>query len=503
MRVAAVWTLNAILAVSLGALVALAQRDVAPPPAIPVPVAAAAPTATPAPAATPAPRRSKPRRVAGHSTRAALRRALAAGAISPAAYRRWLGVERRARTWLRRLHGSRRAELASVASVVNDLAASRRLTASRMPLAFLTLKRNTTVWKRASLPRPGQRMTFGSDPAVFQYYAGRGVQYHALASAGRINALVHPCLRAVRSKRFPARCFTGRLRRMLDSLARLSSRRGGFVAFEYQFAFGQGSPLWISAMAQATAAQALARGARVFASPRYRRLAIGALGAFEAPAPLGVRSGDEYLMYSFAPSLHIINGFLQSLIGLHDVAALTGSARARRLFRRGERVARRTVADYDTGAWSLYSAAGRESPLGYHQLVTGFLRGMCDRTGDAPYCETGRRFEHYLHRPPRLLLAAPTTRLARFRLDKGSTVRLTLRGPRLRFHNTFAASRGLTKIGFRAKRPGRYLVRVQATGPEGRTVARRAYVRVKRRKTSSKGRSRSRRSTRSTRHPAR
>ncbi len=38
-------------------------------------------------------------------------------------------------------------------------------------------------------------------------------------------------------------------------------------------------------------------------------------------------------------------------------SALLHSSRARRLFRAGDRAARRQVADYDTGAWSLYSSA--------------------------------------------------------------------------------------------------------------------------------------------------
>ena len=481
----------AVLAVAIGAVAAVLERPAAPPaplPAVPAATAVPTPAATPRPVATPKPR-PRPMRP--------LQRLAAA---QPS----WRRLERRARQVVRRLSGQRRAELSSVLAVLDGLAAAGRLDPSRLPLAFTTLRRNVQVWTRAGLPSPGQRMSFGPDPAVFQYYAGRGVQHHALASAGRINALVQPCLRDVDSlerrrraamsqrqvggapaPRFTARCHRARLRASLESLARLSSRRGGFVAFEYLFAFGQGSAPWVSGMAQATAAQALARGARAFAEPRYRRLALGALGAFEVPTPVGVRAGGEYVMYSFAPDLRIINGFLQSVIGLHDVAELTGSARARRLFRRGERVARRVVGAYDTGAWSLYSHRGRESTLDYHELVTGFLGGLCDRLDADRYCATERRFTRYLHQPPTLRLAVPSRGRARrvvragFRLDKGSTVRLTLRGPKLRFKRTFPVSRGRSRIPFTPPRAGRYLVRVQATGPEGRRVAQRAWVKVK------------------------
>ena len=75
----------------------------------------------------------------------------------------------------------------------------------------------------------------------------------------------------------------------------------------------------------------------------------------------------------------MFNGGLQAVIGLRDAAALTHSDRAHELFRRGERAARREVAPFDTGAWSLYSERGAESTLSYHELTAGFLAGLCDR----------------------------------------------------------------------------------------------------------------------------
>ena len=47
-----------------------------------------------------------------------------------------------------------------------------------------------------------------------------------------------------------------------------------------------------------------------------------ALGAFQHPPPVGVRVrtaiGAHYLIYSFSPCYRVLNGFLQSLIGLFD-----------------------------------------------------------------------------------------------------------------------------------------------------------------------------------------
>ena len=56
----------------------------------------------------------------------------------------------------------------------------------------------------------------------------------------------------------------------------------------------------------------------------------------------------------------------------------------------------------DTGAWSLYQLGGAESDLSYHELLTGFLRNLCDRTGVAIYCTTATAFARDLKEPPAL-----------------------------------------------------------------------------------------------------
>jgi len=450
----------------------------------------------------------------GTSVRAVLRRAELRGEVPRRRARAWRVVLDRAERAVRRLPAGRAGELRAVLGSVQALAGSRRLTASRMPLAFLTLRRNTTVWRLRAVPAAGERLTFGRDPAVFQYFPGRGVQYHALASAGQANALAPPCLRmaerhtarvgAVAARRAAARrvgalrrprairlrpgaCRARELARRLDRLLALSSSRGGFRAWEYRFAFGGGAPPWVSAMTQATAAQALARGAAALGHPAYREAALDALGAFRAAPPLGVRlPGGPFVMYSFAPGLRILNGELQSVIGLYDVADLTGSSRARALFRLGERGTRREVASYDTGAWSRYSFAGRESTLGYHELVTGFLRGLCTRTSRAVYCDRAARFDRYLHEPPRIDLGLPPrlreARPAAFTawVSKVSDTRITVadrRGTVL--DRTAQLPRGRYRYAFTPPRPGRYTVRVRATGPEGRRAVATAHLRAK------------------------
>jgi hypothetical protein len=419
----------------------------------------------------------------------ALRRALLARHIGRAEHDRLRDLYERARADAGRLPGLRGSELRYVVGSVDALAASRRLTAGRFAPVFLTLRRNDQFWRAAPMPAPGHRETFGTDPAIFQYYPGRGMQLQQLASWGRVNGRLGVCIQPrKRAQRdlvaalgggSKGRCARRSLRRALDRLVSLGARRDRFVAWEYYFSFGGGTPPWISGMTQGTAVQALARASRVFPrARRYRRTAVRALGAFRAPPPLGVRvaapGGSHYLMYSFSPGLRILNGDLQAITGLRDLVALGGGRRAARLYRRGERSARVAVRRADTGAWSLYSERGREANLGYHRLVRFFLQRLCERTKRGTYCGAQRRFARYLREPPRVRIV-PTgarRRPLRFTLSKVSTVTLRVSSRRgVAVRRTLRLGRGSYPLPWRPSRNGRYRVSVAATGLSGPSSA--------------------------------
>jgi hypothetical protein len=418
------------------------------------------------------------------TVRAALRRALlteAIGARAHAGYRAALDGARKAE---RRLTGARRAELSAVLRSVVQLAAERRLTPSRLPAVFLNLRRNTRTWTQDSFPGTGERRTFDGDAAVFQYVPGRGMQLHPLATWGKVNWRLRRCLLTRGDD-----CAKRRLRRQIDLLAQLPARRGGFVAWEYYYAYAQGTPPWISGMAQATAIQALSRAAIALDAPRHARVARRALGAFETPPPAGVAvptaGGRRYVMYSFAPTLQILNGELQAINGLRDAAVLGRSERAARLVARGDRAARAALGGFDTGAWSLYSSAGGESTLAYHQLTTYILAELCRRTESTAYCRAQRRFARYETEPPRIGIApllglwAKRSAPLRFTLSKGSAVQVRVFGPRgLVLARDMQLGRGGHALSWTPPSRGRFRVRVSARGPEGRLGSSGRSVRV-------------------------
>jgi hypothetical protein len=366
---------------------------------------------------------------------AALRRELRRKKIKSSNYRRWRRSFVRTQRTLRRLRGARRSQLLYVAGSVEALALSRRLTPTRMPVAFLQLERNRQYWRRLPYPATGAQVSFRGSQILFQYFPGEGLQLHPLSTFKKANALHGFC------ERGEPECDEAALRRILDEMTALAVKRGrNFIAWEYLFYFGGGYPPWMSGMAQATGIQALARASRLLGEPSYVETAERALGAFETLPPSGVRTtgpagGVHYLQYSFAPRLWIFNAFLQSLIGLHDFAEITGDERARRLYNQAEPEAREEVPLSDVGDWSRYSYAGNESTAEYHELLREFLQSMCTRRLGAEYCEYARRYRGYQVDPPVLsyrgpeIATADTPVVLAFNVSKLSAIEVTVTRP--------------------------------------------------------------------------
>jgi hypothetical protein len=198
----------------------------------------------------------------------------------------------------RRLGGQRRLELGYVIGTIRALAVQKRLSGRLAPL-FLMLDRNREWWSKAGAPASGARLRFGNSRVLFQYFPGEGLQIHPLGNFGQANGyyLGHR---------------DSDLRSLLEDLKKIAVNRGGFLTWEYYFAFGGGAPPWISAMAQGTAMQAYTRASQRLSDPDLLQVARRARGAFEQSTPLGVvakqGSEDWYALYSFGPRMNVLNG---------------------------------------------------------------------------------------------------------------------------------------------------------------------------------------------------
>jgi hypothetical protein len=402
--------------------------------------------------------------------RRAVYRALRTRAVAVAKARRWRRWYVSSLRTYRRLSGARRQQLGYVIDSVEALALSGRLTRSRMPAAFVQLERNRRYWRSLPYPAAGDQVSFRGSQILYQYFPGEGLQLHPLSTFKKANHMHGAC------EREEPTCDEAGLRRLLDEMDALAVRRSRrFIAWEYAFDFGGGSPPWMSGMAQATGIQALARAATLLDEPRYLQVARKALPAFETPPPRGVRTvgpagGVHYLQYSFAPRLYIFNAFLQSLIGLYDFGKLAGDTRATELFREAEPEAREEVPLSDVGDWSRYSYAGAESNRDYHELLREFLESMCIRRLGEIYCDYARRYRGYQVDPPKLVYTGATVATEgdltalRFTVSKLSVVEVKVvrANGKVVFSRLATFRRGTGAFAWRPAGPGAFTVQIAA-----------------------------------------
>jgi D-glucuronyl C5-epimerase C-terminus len=343
--------------------------------------------------------------VAGSIVPAVLARLRQAHAISAGAYQSDLGKWGAALHTVGQLRGTRASELGAVIQNLDNIAARGQLTPSRLRVLFLTLSRNRQWWSSGPLLTSGQIVQFAPSQLDWEYYPGQGIELQELGSFGAADWF----------------CGNGKrrsCRQILAELIPLGADPGGRLTWEYYFYFDGGLPPWTSAMSQGTALEALGKAYKLTGNRSYLSVGRRALAVFTAPPPLGVAVktaiGARYVQYTFDPARgdEVINGFLQSLIGLDVFAQASKSRLAKRLFDAGSAEAKAELPQFDTGSWSLYQP-GQLDDLSYHELVTGFLQQLCAMTHDRTYCTYASRFEGYL----------------KARLKKGSRAGTTMRRP--------------------------------------------------------------------------
>jgi hypothetical protein len=313
---------------------------------------------------------------------------------------------------------------------------------------------------------------------VFQYYPGQGIQIQPLANFGMANGLYTHC------RHDPSTCDRATLKQLLDELVAIRSKRGSFTTWEYWFYFSGGVPPWTSGMSSATAIQALARASQksILNDKRYLKVAGSALGVFRAAPPLGVRvrsgRGYHYLLYSFAPGMRVLNGFLQAITGLYDYSLIAHSKSARKLWQAGDRAARGELHRYDTGHWSRYNLGGAEASLGYHRLVTGFLDNLCQRIG-GKYCSYYKRFRSYLGAKPVVRYTGKGTVVAgkpvalRYTIDKAACVTAEIHDTSGRsvFRERAKVGRGAHRFRWTPDEPGEYVLTLGAVDSRGNATS--------------------------------
>lgn len=336
-----------------------------------------------------------------------------------------------ARSLRKRLSGTRRTAMTMQIRTVESMARQNRITGDRVTPLFETLQNNTD-WFRTNGPAAAgtDRRFTRTGRIIFQYFAGRGWEFHPLSNFAKLNAVWTDKSAAARRS----------LGKYAHELIAWGVNRGGALTWEYYFAFSGSKAPFISSISQGTAVQALARAGKAVEDTRLFDAGKQAVKAFDVAAPIGLKIsrdyGYHYLGYSGNRRALILNMFLQSLDGLHDYAVITGGEESAQpgdgsawsLYREGLKAARRETVLSDTGAWSLYSLGGPESDLSYHNLVIGFLAKLCDETKEDVFCGARANFQNYKTQNPTVTGIKKSVKRGRiylsFNLSKISTIRL-------------------------------------------------------------------------------
>jgi hypothetical protein len=425
----------------------------------------------------------------GPTVSRALQTLLAAGTVAQAAYSQYYDAYVAAKHSLGKLSGTRHEELGAVLANVQAMAADGQFIPSRLPALFLTLERNRQWWTTEPLLASDERVSFPGSRLIWEHYPGQGIEIQWLATFGEGNGY------------FLSGHENANVRQLIGEIIPLATQRAGGIAWEYMFHFDGGAPPWTSGLSQGTALQLLARAYSRFKEPADLTAAQQALGIFQTPPPQGVRvqtaAGALYAEYTYAPKDLILNGFVQSLVGLYDYTSITKDPLGLALFEAGDAQARAMVPHYDTGSWSLYDQYG-ESNLNYHELLAEFLQHLCERSkkgepiapaatptntavpgatapgtptsttpatttsaptaavtqiaGDQIYCTTAEHFYTDLHTPPVIALLSTKLRTStrggvEISLSKVATVKLTVKhGSQVVWSNTATVEGGKPRL---------------------------------------------------------
>jgi hypothetical protein len=233
--------------------------------------------------------------------------------------------------------------------------------------------------------KPGKDVMDATDGTWYRAFPGIGFQFHPLENFGKLN-------------NFVAQKNSTRAEELAQALMARSVVRSGGLAWEYYFHFERGRPPWISGMAQAVAAQALAGAGTLLGDPSL----ISASQRVYKTVPSLTRSaptGPWIRLYAFNNET-VLNAQLQTILSLQDYVARTGDQAAANLASRLQAAAIGLLPRFDTGYWSLYSLGGVEAPLEYHQYVVRLLTMLSKRTQDPTLATYAARFAADLRQPP-------------------------------------------------------------------------------------------------------
>ena len=233
----------------------------------------------------------------------------------------------------------------------------------------------------------------GPDGVVYRWFPGKGLEFHPLANFGALNNLA-------------AKDDPEATRSLADALLARAIPREDALLWEYSFRYGRGRPPWTSGMAQAVAAQALARAGARLGDPSLLTAASRAYAALPGKLVFPVSTGPWVRLYGFDREI-VLNAQLQAVVSLQDYGDAAADPGARALAGRMLAAARGLLWRFDTGDWSRYELGGGYAKREYQVYVTSLLGKLANRTQDPFWQDAAARFTNYTYEPPQVTQDAP------------------------------------------------------------------------------------------------
>jgi len=251
---------------------------------------------------------------------------------------------------------------------------------------FSMLQFNVQTLTTQKLP-PSGTDAYDSDGVLYRFVTGHGFEFHPLGEFGALNTLI------LTGK-------TDEAKQLADALVARGVPKDGRLLWSYPFPFGHGRPPWRSGMAQAVAAQALARVGQALNDQSLLDAAGQAYAAVPGRLVRSLPAGPWIKLYSF-DAAPVLNAQLQSTISIGDYAQISGNAGAAGLAAQLQASAEAMLPKFDTGYWSLYSLGGDESTFGYHDYVVTLLKKMAARNpSDPTWSDYATKFQSYEKQAP-------------------------------------------------------------------------------------------------------
>lgn len=178
--------------------------------------------------------------------------------------------------------------------------------------------------------------------------------------------------------------------------------RGLVWVFDFDWIEGKGilKAPWFSAMSQGLIISVLVRDYFIFGNEDSLKIAKKATKIFEFDVPLGVRYIENgyhlYEEYPILPPVHILDGFIFSLLGLYELTIFCQEEDYKRLFFKGINGLKFKLPYYDyKNKWSIFGGHNYLSSKHYNLLNTKLLEIIFNITNDIDFLRYSKYWDPY------------------------------------------------------------------------------------------------------------